>query len=50
MAIFLEIAAHSAYDMFLSTSIVFSHLGFWSENFFLIAPFPDLVSQNKSAD
>ena len=39
-----HIAAHSAYDMF-SWNIVsfgFSHLGFWSGNLFLIAPFPDL--------
>ena len=40
------IAAHSAYDMFskykcLIVNLVFSHLGFWSGNFFLIAPFPD---------
>ena len=26
----------------LIVSLVFSHLGFWSENLFLIAPFPDL--------
>ena len=43
----LKIAAHSAYDMFhgikcLIVSSVFSHLGFWSGNLFLIAPFPDL--------
>ena len=42
-----KIAAHSAYDMFhgikyLIVSLVFSHLGFWSWNLFLIAPFPDL--------
>ena len=42
-----KIAAHSAYDMFhgikyLIVSLVFSHLGFWSGNLFLIAPFPDL--------
>ena len=42
-----KIAAHSAYDMFhgikgLTVSLVFSHLGFWSGNLFLIAPFPDL--------
>ena len=42
-----KIAAHSAYEMFswykyLIVSLVFSHLGFWSENLFLIAPFPDL--------
>ena len=40
-------AAHSAYDMFawykyLIVNFVFSHLGFWSGNLFLIAPFPDL--------
>ena len=42
-----KIAAHSAYDMFhgikyLIVSLFFSHLGFWSGNLFLIAPFPDL--------
>ena len=42
-----KIAAQSAYDMFswykyLIVSLVFSHLGFWSGNLFLIAPFPDL--------
>ena len=42
-----KIAAHSAYDMFswykyLIIHLVFSHLGFWSGNLFLIAPFPDL--------
>ena len=26
----------------LSVTLVFPHLGFWSGNFFLIAPFPDL--------
>ena len=26
----------------LIVSLVFSHLGFWSANLFLIAPFPDL--------
>ena len=41
------IVAHSAYDMFswykyLIVNLVFSHLGFWSRNLFLIAPFPDL--------
>ena len=40
------IAAHSANDMFswyeyLIVNLVFSNLGFWSENLFLIAPFPD---------
>ena len=42
-----KIAAHSAYEVFswykcLIVSLVFSHLGFWSESLFLIAPFPDL--------
>ena len=42
-----KIAAHSAYEMFswylyLIVGLVFSHLGFWNENLFLIAPFPDL--------
>ena len=42
-----KIATHSAYDMFswykyLIVSLGFSHLGFWSGNLFLIAPFPDL--------
>ena len=42
-----KIAAHSAYEMFswyiyLIVSLFFSHLGFWSGNLFLIAPFPDL--------
>ena len=42
-----KIAAHSAYDMFswykyLIVNLVFSHLGFWSGNLFLVAPFPDL--------
>ena len=46
MAAFWEIAAHSAYDMFsrykyLIGNLVSSHFGFWSGNFFLIAPFPD---------
>ena len=27
---------------YLIVSLVFSHLGFWSGNVFLIAPFPDL--------
>ena len=36
-----KIAAHSAYEMFswykyLIVSLVFSHLGFWSGNLFLI--------------
>ena len=42
-----KIAAHSAYDMFswyqyLIVGFVFSHLGSWSGNLFLIAPCPDL--------
>ena len=42
-----KIAAHSAYEMFLwykclVVCLVFSHLGFWSGNRSLIAPFPDL--------
>ena len=42
-----KIAAHSACDMFHGISAwlligFFSHLGFWSGNLFLIAPFPDL--------
>ena len=42
-----KIAAHSAYEMFLWSkylivTLVFSHLGFWSGNLSLIAPFPDL--------
>ena len=38
---------------YLIVSLVFSHLGFWSGNLFLIAPFPDLcllVPSNKMAD
>ena len=27
---------------YLIVSLVFAHLGFWSGNLFLIAPFPDL--------
>ena len=42
-----KIAAHSAYEMFLwykylIVSLVCSHLGFWSGNLSLTAPFPDL--------
>ena len=42
----VKIAAHSAYEMYscykyLIVSLVFSRLGFWSGNLFLIAPFPD---------
>ena len=32
----------SWYNKYLIVSLVFSHLGFWSGNLFLIAPFPDL--------
>ena len=47
MATYWEKTAHSAYDMFswykyLCVNLVFCHLGFWSENLFLIAPFPRL--------
>ena len=28
---------------YLIVTLVFSHLGFWSGNLFLIGPFPDLV-------
>ena len=46
MAGYWEKAAHSAYNMFskykyLIVNLVFSYLGFWSGNIFLIAPFPD---------
>ena len=47
VAAYWEIAAYSAYAMFslykdlIDCEFSFSHLGFWSENFFLIAPFPD---------
>ena len=39
-----KIADHSAYDMFswykyLIVNLIFSYLGFWSGNLFLIAPF-----------
>ena len=42
-----KIAAHSAYEMFswyqyLIVGLVFSHIGFWSGNLFLISPFPNL--------
>ena len=41
-----KMAANSACNMFsycgcLIVNLVFSHLGFWSGNFFLIAPFSD---------
>ena len=41
-----KIAAYSAYDMFswhkyLIVNLVFSHLGFWRGNLFLIVPFSD---------
>ena len=46
MAAYWGIAAHSANYMFslykyLSVFLVFSPLGLWSGNFFLITPFPD---------
>ena len=46
MATYWGIAAHPAYGMFsmykyLIVRLVFSHLGFWSGIFFLIAPVPD---------
>ena len=31
-----------SWNKYLIVSSVFSHLGFWSGNLFLIAPFPDL--------
>ena len=31
-----------SWNRYLIVSLVFSHLGFWSGNLFLIAPFPDL--------
>ena len=41
MAAYWEIAAQSAYDMFskYKYQFSFSHLGFWSGNFCLSAPF-----------
>ena len=41
-----KIATHSVYDMFswykyLIVYLLFSHLGFWNGNPFLIARFPD---------
>ena len=46
MPTYWEIAAHSAYDMltwykFMIVNVVFSHLGVWRGNLYLIAPFPD---------
>ena len=46
MAAYWEIADHPAYDMFskykyLIVNLVFSHVGFGIESFFLVAPFPD---------
>ena len=43
---FGKMAAHSAYNMFskykyLIVNLDFSHIGFLSDNFSLIAPFPD---------
>ena len=35
---------------YLIVSLVFSHLGFWSGNLFLIAPFPDLCLLVPSHD
>ena len=34
---------------YIVANLVFFHLGFWSGNFFLIAPFPDhsLLKKNK---
>ena len=45
--IHMYVFIHSAYEMFswykyLIVGLVFSRLGFWSGNLFLIAPFPDL--------
>ena len=47
VCVLLAIAAHSANDKFswykyLFVNLVFSHLGFWSGNLFLIAAFPEL--------
>ena len=60
MATYWEIAAHSAYDTYswykyLIGYLVFSHLGFYSGNLFLIAPFPDrclvvLFSTNQTIE
>ena len=46
MSAYWEIATDSVNDMFLSTNnffsnCFFSYLGYWSGNFFMIAPFPD---------
>ena len=46
MAAYWKIAVNSAYNIFaqykyLIVNLVFSHFGFWSGNFFLIAPLPD---------
>ena len=46
VAAYWELAAHSAYlmillDTYLSVNLVFSHLGFWCGNLFLISQFPD---------
>ena len=35
---------------YLIVNLVFSHLGFWSGNLFLIAPFPDLCLLVPSYD
>ena len=39
------------FSRYLIVNLVFSHLGFWGGNFFLIAPFPDhcLLEQTKNA-
>ena len=47
MATYWEIPADSVCSVFSwcgcpIVGLVFTHLGFWSGNFFLIAPFPDL--------
>ena len=47
MAIYLENSCsfglrYISWYKYLIVSLVFSHLGFWSGNLFLIAPFPDL--------
>ena len=48
MATYWKISALSAYDLFskykyLIVILVFSYLGFWRRNFFLIAPFPEPI-------
>ena len=55
----MKIAAHSACDVFswykyLIVNLIFSHLGFWNGNLYLVAPFPDLcllvLSHSISSD